>query len=155
MRSARPRAATSRNVIVPPALQCLEARIGRGRHHGAPHPERHDAPVAFDERVRVERTRPASDPGDGDHLAGLGEADDHGRDPRHAHLIAAHHAEGQDRGDPRVDRIAAVLQRLECGQRRELMARADDVVVTTGDRDDRTWAPPIGFGSESPGTTGV
>ena len=65
-----------------PALQRLEARIGRGRHHGATHAERDDALVALDERIGVERARPASDPGDGDHLAGLREADDHGRHAR-------------------------------------------------------------------------
>ena len=119
-----------------PALEGLEAGVGRGRHHGAPHPERHDALVALDERVRVERARPASDSGDGDHLAGLGETDDHGRHARHAHLVAVHHPEGQNRGDPRVDGVAAVVERLECGQGRELVASADDVVMTTGDGHD-------------------
>ena len=119
-----------------PPLQRLEAGVGRGRHHGAPHPERHDALVALDEPIRVERTRPASDSGDRDHLAGLGEADDHGRHARHAHLVAVHHPEGQDRGDPRVDGIAAVVERLERSQCCKLMAGADDVLMTTGNGHD-------------------
>ena len=98
-----------------PALQGPEARIGGGRRHRAPYPERDLAAVAFDERIGVEGARPASDPGDGGHLPGVGEPDDHRRDPRHAHLVAVHHPEGEDGGDPRVDRVAAVLQRLESG----------------------------------------
>ena len=119
-----------------PALQSLEAGIGRGRHHRSPHPERDDALVTRDERIGVERARPSSDPGDGDHLAGLGQADNHGRHARHAHLVAVHHAEGQDRGDPRVDGVAAVVERLERGERRELVAGADDVVMSTGNGHD-------------------
>ena len=119
-----------------PALQRLDAGIGRGRHHGAPHPQRNLAAVALDVGVRVERLRPAADACDGDDLAGLGEADDHGCDAGDAHLVAVDHAEGEDRGDACVDGVAAVLERLERGQRRELVARADHVVMTAGDGND-------------------
>ena len=119
-----------------PALQRLDAGIGRGGHHGAPDTQRDRAAVAFDERVGVERPRPAADTCDGDDLAGLREADNHRRDPGDAHLIAVDHPEGQDRGDARVDGVAPVLQRLERGECRELVARADDVVMTAGGGDD-------------------
>ena len=119
-----------------PALKRLEAGIGSGRHHGAPHPQRDLAAVALDERFRVERLRPAADACDGDDLAGLREPDDHRRDPRHAHLVAVDHAESEDRGDARVDGVAAVLQRFERGQRCELVARADHVVMAAGDGND-------------------
>ena len=119
-----------------PPLQRLNAGIGRGWHHGAPHPERDRAAVAFDEGVRVERPWPAADARDGDDLAGLREAEDHRRDAGNAHLIAVDHAEGQDRSNPRIDRVSAVLQRLERSEGRELVARTDDVVMTAGDGDD-------------------
>ena len=109
------------------------SRACRGRHHGAPHSERHDALVALDERIHVERAWPASDSGDGDYLAGLGEADDHGCPASHAHLVAVHHAQGQDGRHPGVDGVAAVVERFERGQRRELVTGADDVMMTSGD----------------------
>ena len=130
-----------------PALQRLKAGIGSGRHHGAAHADRNVAPVAFDEGVRIERPRPAADPGNRDDLAGLREADDHWRDPGDAHLIAVDHAEGEDRGNARVDGVAAVLEHLECTQRRELVPGADDVTITACDRDDghgnllARWSP--------------
>ena len=111
-------------------------------------PERDLAPVALDEGLRVECLRPAADARDGDHLAGLREADDHRRDPGDAHLVAVDHAEGQDRGDAGVDRVAAVLQRFERRQRRELVARADDMVMTTGDGHDGHGSLPAGWGPE-------
>ena len=55
-----------------PPFQRLEAGIGRGRHDSAPHTERNVAPVPRDERVGVERARPAADSCDRDHLAGFG-----------------------------------------------------------------------------------
>ena len=119
-----------------PALQRLEAGIGSGRHHGAAHADWNFAPVAFDEDVCVERPRPAADSGNCDDLAGLREADDHRRDPGDAHLIAVDHAEGEDRGNARVDRVATVLEHLECTQRRELVPSADDVTITACDGDD-------------------
>ena len=119
-----------------PALQRLDAGVGGGGHHGAPDAQWDRAAVAFDEGVRVERPRPAADACDGDDLAGLREADDHRGDACHAHLVAVDHAEGQDCGDARVDGVAAILERLECGEGRELVARADDVVMTAGEGDD-------------------
>ena len=119
-----------------PSLQRLDAGIGGGRHDGAAHPERNGSPVAFDEGFRVERPRPAADACNRDHLAGLREADDHRRDPGNAHLIAVDHAEGEDRGDTCVDRVAAVLKRLERSQCREFMPRAGNVVMATGDGHD-------------------
>ena len=119
-----------------PALQRLEAGIGGGGHDGAPDAQRDRAPVALDEGLRVERLRPAADACDGDDLAGLRQADDHRRDACDAHLVAVDHAERQDRGDARVDGVAPVLQHLERGQRRELMARADNVMMAAGGGND-------------------
>ena len=59
-----------------------------------------------------------------------------GGDARDAHLVAVDHAEGQDRGDAGIDRVAAVLERLERGEGRELVARADDVTMTAGEGND-------------------
>ena len=117
-----------------PSLQRLDAGIGGGRHDGAPQPRAEWFPRGVQCRhSAIERPRPAADACNRDHLAGLREADDHRRDPGNAHLIAVDHAESQDCRDACVDRVAAVLQRLERSQCREFMPRADDVVMATGD----------------------
>ena len=59
-----------------------------------------------------------------------------GATPGDAHLVAVHDAQGEDGGDARVDGVAAVVERLERGERRELVAGADDVVMPTGDGND-------------------
>ena len=133
-----------------PALQGLGWHASaRGRHHRAPHPERHDALVALDERIGVERARPAADSGDGDHLAGLRETDDHRRHTGDAHLVAVHDPQGEDCGNPRVNRVAAVVERLEGGERRELVAGADDVVMTAGNGHDGHGDLRLGWGLDA------
>ena len=74
-------------------------------------------------------------------VSGLGQVDHHRRYPGHADLVAVDHAQGQDRRDAGINRIATGFEHLDTGQRRLLMPGADAELVTTGYGNDRHGVP--------------
>ena len=68
------------------------------------------------------------------HLAVLRRVDDLRRDAAEIHLVGLQHADRDAGRDAGVDRVAARLQDLEPGVRREIMSGRDDVPVPMMDR---------------------
>jgi hypothetical protein len=67
------------------------------------------------------RLRPGAEPGNRDHLVTFGKVDHDRRDPGETDILRLQHGQRHAAGASGIDRIAAGLENLECGLRRQVM----------------------------------
>jgi len=115
------------------ARQRGDPGIGRRRHHGAAHACRHGAAVLAHEHLRIEFLGPPAQPVDGDDLLLGGRVEDDRRHARDVDDVGLDHAEHHAGRAARVDRVAAGLQDLESGMRRQIVTGRDHM-ARAGDR---------------------
>ncbi len=97
--------------------------------------------------LRIERLWPGAEAGDRHDLLFVGEVDHDRRDTGDIDEIALQDAERDPGGAARIDRVAARLQDVEAGGRRQIMARRDGV---PGDGDGRPMGCCLGHGGPFP-----
>ena len=105
-----------------------DPRVGGGRHDGAQDPGRDVTVELGDEAVEGGGARPPAETAHGHHPLLFREVDHDRGDAGELHHVAVHHAEREPGRHPGVDGVAAGLEDLVAGLRREVVAGAHHVV---------------------------
>ena len=120
-------AATSPKLIVPQRCSAWIQASGAAGTTVRKRPRGILPPWRFMKVVGRHQLRPDAEAADREDLAALGMVEDDRRHARDVDDVALQHAERDARGHPGVDGVAARLQNLKPGMRRQVVARGDDV----------------------------